>query len=128
MTDTKRLGSEIATSADQTNQSLPTIESTGSDDLAALHAEVARLRSLLGGDEESYQKLRMELWAARDLVMGLDAEAGNLRGRCRMLERDVEHRERELRKMRDSRLPAGGSATLLASARRRAVALRDLRR
>ena len=56
------------------------------DELAALRAEVARLRDLVGPDEVGYIKLKTELWAARDAAMGAELEAGTLRGRIQALE------------------------------------------
>jgi hypothetical protein len=58
-------------------------------EVAALRAEVERLRSLVGPSEESYDKLRLDLWAARDLAQGCEAEAGQLRGRVRALEAEL---------------------------------------
>ena len=55
-------------------------------ELAALRAEVARLRELVGADEISYIKLKTEMWAARDAAMGAELEAGTLRGRIQALE------------------------------------------
>ena len=63
----------------------------------ALRAEVERLRTLLGPTEESYMKLRLDLWAARDLAQGAEAEAGQLRGRVRALEAEL------VRAMQDKR-------------------------
>lgn len=51
------------------------------DDPAALQAEVDRLRSLVGPSEQSYDDLRQDLLAARDVAKGAEAEAGVLRGR-----------------------------------------------
>jgi hypothetical protein len=50
------------------------------DDPAALRAEVDRLRSLVGPTEQSYDDLRLDLLAARDVAKGAEAEAGVLRG------------------------------------------------
>jgi hypothetical protein len=50
------------------------------DDPAALQAEVDRLRSLVGPSEQSYDDLRQDLLAARDVARGAEAEAGVLRG------------------------------------------------
>ena len=55
-------------------------------EVAALRAEVARLRDLVGPDEVAYVKLKTELWAARDAAMGAELEAGTLRGRVQSLE------------------------------------------
>ena len=59
------------------------------DELAALRAEVERLRTLVGPTEESYTKLRLDLWAARDHAQGAEAEAGQMRGRVRALEAEL---------------------------------------
>jgi predicted nucleic acid-binding Zn-ribbon protein len=59
---------------------------TRTTEVAALRAEVARLRDLVGPDEVAYVKLRTELWAARDAAMGAELEAGTLRGRVQALE------------------------------------------
>ncbi len=58
----------------------------GAPEVAALRAEVARLRDLVGPDEVAYVKLKTELWAARDAAMGAELEAGTLRGRVQSLE------------------------------------------
>jgi hypothetical protein len=50
------------------------------DDPAALQAEVDRLRSLVGPSEQSYDDLRQDVLAARDVAKGAEAEAGALRG------------------------------------------------
>ena len=55
-------------------------------DAAALRAEVARLRELVGPDEVAYVKLKTDMWAARDAAMGAELEAGALRGRVQALE------------------------------------------
>lgn len=51
------------------------------DDPEDLGAEVDRLRSLVGPSEQSYDDLRQDLLAARDVAKGAEAEAGVLRGR-----------------------------------------------
>ena len=58
----------------------------GAADTAALRAEVARLRELVGPDEVAYVKLKTDMWAARDAAMGAELEAGALRGRVQALE------------------------------------------
>lgn len=64
-----------------------TAAATAADpETAALRAEVARLRDLVGPDEVAYVKLKTELWAARDAAMGAELEAGTLRGRVQSLE------------------------------------------
>jgi hypothetical protein len=52
--------------------------------------ELTRLRQLVEPDEASYAELRLELWAVRDLMIGMEAELGNARSRCRQLERELE--------------------------------------
>lgn len=56
------------------------------DDPAALHAEIDRLRDLVGPSEQSYADLRQELLASRDAVRGAEASLGSLRGRVVELE------------------------------------------
>ena len=65
------------------------------------HSEVARLRELIGPDDLSYTALKLELWAVRDLLIGMEAELGNAHGRCQMLERDIEVTKRELLKTQE---------------------------
>jgi len=55
-------------------------------ELRALREEVARLRELVGADEVSYVQRKVEVWAARDAVIGAEAENGTLRARVRILE------------------------------------------
>ena len=55
-------------------------------ELRALREEVARLRELVGPDEVSYVQRKVEVWAARDAVIGAEAENGTLRARVRILE------------------------------------------
>lgn len=71
------------------------------DESTNTHAELARLKELVGSDELSYIALKLELWAVRDLLIGMEAELGNARGRCQMLERDIEVSKRELRKAQE---------------------------
>jgi predicted nucleic acid-binding Zn-ribbon protein len=54
-----------------------------------LRAEVARLRELIGPNEQSYIKLKTDMWSARDAVIGAEAEVGILRGRVRSLEAEL---------------------------------------
>jgi|SRR5436190_5514705 len=54
-----------------------------------LRAEVARLRDLIGPNEQSYIKLKTDVWSARDAVIGAEAEVGILRGRVRSLEAEL---------------------------------------
>lgn len=56
------------------------------DDPAAMQAEIERLRDLVGPSEQSYEALRLELFAARDAVRGAEAEVGTLKGTIAELE------------------------------------------
>jgi len=58
-------------------------------ELEQLRAEVARLRELIGPNEQSYIKLKTDIWGARDAVIGAEAEVGMLRGRVRSLEAEL---------------------------------------
>jgi len=58
-------------------------------ELEQLRAEVARLRELVGPNEQSYTKLKTDVWSARDAVIGAEAEVGILRGRVRSLEAEL---------------------------------------
>jgi predicted nucleic acid-binding Zn-ribbon protein len=49
-------------------------------ELSELRAEVERLRVLVGPTEASYDDLRQDLLAARDVAKGAEATAGALRG------------------------------------------------
>jgi hypothetical protein len=69
-------------------------------DPAALTDEILRLRALVGPDEHAFHELKLELWVARDLVVGKDAELGNARGHCKHLEREVHIRDLEINKLR----------------------------
>ena len=55
-------------------------EQRSDDDVAAPWAEVERLRQLVGPSEQSYDDLRQDLLAARDVAKGAEAAAGVLRG------------------------------------------------
>jgi hypothetical protein len=57
---------------------------TGAE-VSALRDEVKRLRDLVGPDEMDYHRLKVELWAARDAVIGSEAENGTLRAEVRQL-------------------------------------------
>ena len=61
-------------------------EQRSDDDLAALQAEVDRLRQLVGPSEQSYADLRQDLLAARDAAKGAEAAEGVYRGRVNELE------------------------------------------
>lgn len=92
--------------------------------------EARRLQELVGTDEYSYVALKLELWSVRDIVIGMEAELGNLRGRCLTLERDLEARGRSLAQLERTRtetvLPVVTGMT--AALRRRARNLRPRRR
>ncbi len=49
-------------------------------EIAALRAEVAALRALVGPSEESYEKLQLDVLSARDAAKGTESELGTLRG------------------------------------------------
>jgi hypothetical protein len=97
---------------------------TPTDEETNPRTEVERLRELVGDDEYSYTALKLELWAVRDLFIGMEAELGNARARCRSLDRDVEVLRRELHQAREAAAPvvAGGLNTAL---RDKARSLRD---
>jgi len=86
-------------------------------EIASLRAEVARLRSLVGPEEDSFVRLRTDLWAARDAAIGSEMEAGQLRGRVTALEKEL------LRAQRNHRLI---THKLIAPARRAKRLLRKL--
>ena len=63
-------------------------------ELEQLRAEVARLRELIGPNEQSYIKLKTDIWGARDAVIGAEAEVINRLKRYRILHRRVIGRAR----------------------------------
>ena len=67
------------------------------DPAASDRAELERLRRAAGGDESSLLQTRLELLAARDAVIGLEAEAGRLRAELA----ELEELSREYRGQRD---------------------------
>jgi hypothetical protein len=67
----------------------------------SLADEILRLRALVGPDEHAFHELKLELWIARDLVVGKDAELGNARGRCKHLEREIHIRDLEINRLRE---------------------------
>ena len=69
-------------------------------DVEQLRAEVARLRELVGPNEQSYVQLKMDVWAARDAVIGAEAESGILRGRIKTLDAELVRALREQRWIR----------------------------
>jgi predicted nucleic acid-binding Zn-ribbon protein len=94
--ETQRQGSPVGDSKSES--------STGND------TELDRLRRLVGEDEYSYTALKLELWTVRDLFIGMEAELGNLRSRCRLLDRRVQELQRELEDDSEPQTP-GASAT-----------------
>ncbi len=64
----------------------PMSEQRSDDDVAALRAEVDRLRQLVGPSEQSYADLRLDLLAASDAAKGAEAAEGVYRGRVNELE------------------------------------------
>jgi hypothetical protein len=100
-------------------------DSHGEDETAVDAAsELKRLRQLVGSDEFSYTALKLELWTLRDLFIGMEAELGNLRGRCRSNDRDLEVLRRELAKIREASSPPASDG-LNAMLRDKARAVRD---
>lgn len=79
------------TASTAASSSAPTATSKagGATELAELRSEVARLRELVGPSEQSYVKLKTDVWGARDAVIGAEAECGILRGRVRSLEAEL---------------------------------------
>jgi len=65
------------------------------DEVAALRAEVARLRELVGPSEESYEKLRLDVLGARDIAIAAEAELGRLRSRVVALSVEVTRLQRD---------------------------------
>ena len=47
------------------------------------------MQEIIGPNEQSYIKLRTDMWSARDAVIGAEAEVGILRGRVRSLEAEL---------------------------------------
>ena len=62
-----------------------TLAAMSAPDPADLQAEVDRLRTLVGPDEQDYASLRQDLLAARDVAKGAEAAAGALRGQVAQL-------------------------------------------
>ena len=71
------------------------------EELVHLRAEVARLRELLGPDEASYVKLRLDVLGARDAAIGAEAEAGRLKAYCQALEAQMVRMQRDHEWLRD---------------------------
>jgi hypothetical protein len=94
--------------------------SEGADSLGT---EVERLRELVGPDELAYKALKLELWRLRDTVIGMEAELGNVRGRCLVLEREREDAARSrIEREPDTR---EGVDDFIAAAAKRASAFRE---
>jgi uncharacterized small protein (DUF1192 family) len=93
----------------------------------ALADEILRLRALIGPDEHAFHELKLELWAARDLVVGKDAELGNVRGHCTHLDREIHIRDVEINKLRAEVAEKPATSKSSEALLRKAKALRDLR-
>jgi hypothetical protein len=78
-----------ATSAPSSNVKAVPSPPEQSELIEQLRSEVARLRELVGPSEQSYIKLKTDVWGARDAVIGAEAECGILRGRVRSLEAEL---------------------------------------
>ena len=89
-----------------------------------VRSELARLQSLIGPDETSYLTLKTELWAARDLLIGVEAELGNERGRALVLQRELLVRDRELAAQNQAPASLPAQSSLAALLRTKAVRLR----
>jgi hypothetical protein len=87
----------------------PPVGDPTSESSAGTGTELERLRRLVGEDEYSYTALKLELWTVRDLFIGMEAELGNLRGRCRLLDRRVEELQGEFED-RESQTPGASAA------------------
>ena len=70
-------------------------------ELAQLRAEVSRLRELIGPNEQSYVQLRIDVWSARDAVIGAEAEMGLLRGQVQSLHAEVDRAMKEQQWVKD---------------------------
>jgi len=69
--------------------------SEGGGDTADPHAELARLRALVGPSEDSYAKLRQDVLGARDAARAAETEAGRLRAQVLVLEADLARARRD---------------------------------
>jgi predicted nucleic acid-binding Zn-ribbon protein len=78
-----------------TDEPSPERATDSAAEVAALRVEIDRLRSLLGPSEESYQKLCLDVLAARDAALGAEAALGNVEGYCRSLEAEVTRLQRD---------------------------------
>ena len=70
-------------------------------ELVQLRVEVERLRKLIGPNEQSYVQLRMDVWSARDAVIGAEAEMGLLKGQVRSLRAEVARAVKEQQWFKD---------------------------
>lgn len=70
-------------------------------ELVQLRVEVERLRKLIGPNEQSYVQLRMDVWSARDAVIGAEAEMGLLKGQVRSLQAEVARAVKEQQWFKD---------------------------
>ena len=77
-----------------------TTDSTETE-LEQLRAEVARLRDVIGPNEQSYVQLRIDVWSARDAVIGAEAEMGLLKGQVRSLQAEVARAVKEQQWFKD---------------------------
>lgn len=71
------------------------------DEIAALTAEVERLRALVGPSEEDYLKLRLDVLGARDAVITAEAEVGEQRARNQLLDTELARARRDFLWMRE---------------------------
>jgi predicted nucleic acid-binding Zn-ribbon protein len=78
-----------------TDEPSPERATDSAAEVEALRVEIDRLRSLLGPSEESYQKLRLDVLAARDAALGAEAALGNVEGYSRSLEAEVTRLQRD---------------------------------
>jgi hypothetical protein len=89
--------------------------------------EILRLRALVGPNEYAFHELKLELWAARDLVVGKDAELGNIRGHCTHLDREIHIRDVEINKLRTGVAAKPSASKSSEALLRKAKAIRNLR-
>jgi hypothetical protein len=69
-------------------------------DQESMHAELERLRAMVGPSEESYIELRLDVLAARDAVIGAEAEVGAQRAYVLALEAEVTRLQRDFEWLR----------------------------
>jgi hypothetical protein len=70
-------------------------------ELVELRAEVDRLRHLIGPSEPTYIQLQLDVWSARDAVIGAEAANGVLRARMEWLEMEVDRLKGDDRWLRE---------------------------